>query len=186
MALAEAILVCLTEGDQSGYDVAKTFQTSIGFFWSTDHQRIYRELKKLLEQGFVEFDEVAQTDKPNKKIYSITQAGENRLLEWSHEISKTAAIKDDMLVKLYALDRFDHQVIKAQILERRGAHEERLAIYRRISTSRYASLQAEDVRSMGKLMSLRLGIRTEESWIAWCDESLSMLESMIERTSSLT
>ena len=31
----------------SGYELAKTFDSSIGFFWKADHQQIYRELSKL-------------------------------------------------------------------------------------------------------------------------------------------
>ena len=33
MALAEAILVCLAEKPLSGYELAKSFDSSIGFFW---------------------------------------------------------------------------------------------------------------------------------------------------------
>jgi len=40
VALADAILACLTEHPMTGYEVAKTFESSIGFFWKTDHQQI--------------------------------------------------------------------------------------------------------------------------------------------------
>ena len=53
MALAEAILVCLTERPMSGYDLAKNFDASIGFFWRASHQQIYRELGRLREKGYV-------------------------------------------------------------------------------------------------------------------------------------
>ena len=49
MALGDAILACLTERPMTGYELAKTFDTSMGFFWKTDHQQIYRELSKLRE-----------------------------------------------------------------------------------------------------------------------------------------
>ena len=51
MALGDAILACLTERPMTGYELAKTFDTSIGFFWKADHQQIYRELSKLRERG---------------------------------------------------------------------------------------------------------------------------------------
>ena len=44
MALGDAILACLTEHPMTGYELAKTFDSSIGFFWKADHQQIYREL----------------------------------------------------------------------------------------------------------------------------------------------
>ena len=46
MALGDAILACLTEHPMTGYELAKTFDASIGFFWKADHQQIYRELSR--------------------------------------------------------------------------------------------------------------------------------------------
>src|SRR3984893_14430046 len=47
VALGDAILVCLTERPMTGYELAKTFDASIGYFWRADHQQIYRELARL-------------------------------------------------------------------------------------------------------------------------------------------
>jgi DNA-binding PadR family transcriptional regulator len=58
MALADAILACLTERPMTGYELAKTFDASIGFFWKADHQQIYRELSKLRDRGHVQAREV--------------------------------------------------------------------------------------------------------------------------------
>ena len=69
--MGEAILTCLVEQPMSGYDLARSFQTSIGFFWKADHQMIYRELAKLRERGWVEGHEVIQSGVPNKFVYAI-------------------------------------------------------------------------------------------------------------------
>jgi hypothetical protein len=34
LALGDAILACLTERPMTGYELAKTFDASIGFFWN--------------------------------------------------------------------------------------------------------------------------------------------------------
>ena len=83
MALAEAILVCLTERSMSGYDLAKNFDASIGFFWRASHQQIYRELGRLREKGFVISEEVSQKGKPNRIIHTITPTGQKALRAWS-------------------------------------------------------------------------------------------------------
>ena len=54
VALGDAILACLTERPMTGYELAKTFDSSIGFFWKADHQQIYRELSKLRDRGHVQ------------------------------------------------------------------------------------------------------------------------------------
>ena len=46
MALEHAILVSLTERAGSGYELARRFDRSIGFFWAATHQQIYRVLKR--------------------------------------------------------------------------------------------------------------------------------------------
>jgi len=70
MALSEAILVCLTERPMSGYDLAKNFDASIGFFWRASHQQIYRELGKLREKGYVKSEEIRQVGKPNRIVHT--------------------------------------------------------------------------------------------------------------------
>src|SRR5215470_1172874 len=75
VALGDAILVCLTERPMTGYELAKTFDSSIGFFWKADHQQIYRELTRLRDKGHVQAREVVQSGKPNKLVYTLTVEG---------------------------------------------------------------------------------------------------------------
>ena len=44
MSLAHAVLTSLIEKSSSGYDLARRFDKSIGYFWHATHQQIYREL----------------------------------------------------------------------------------------------------------------------------------------------
>ena len=75
MALGDAILACLTERPMTGYELAKTFDSSIGFFWKADHQQIYRELSRLRDRGHIQGREVVQSGKPNKMVYTLTPEG---------------------------------------------------------------------------------------------------------------
>lgn len=47
MALDHAILVSLLERPGSGYELARRFERSIGYFWTATHQQIYRVLKRM-------------------------------------------------------------------------------------------------------------------------------------------
>ena len=107
MALGDAILACLTERPMTGYELAKTFDSSIGFFWKADHQQIYRELSKLRDRGHVQAREVVQSGKPNKLVYTLTSEGKAAFRHWAARPSMPASIKDDLLVRLYALDSVD-------------------------------------------------------------------------------
>src|ERR1700748_2755326 len=104
MALADAILACLTERPMTGYELAKTFDASIGFFWKADHQQIYRALSKPRERGHIQGHAAVQSGKPNKLVYTLTSEGRAALRHWAAKPSSPPSIKDDLLVRLCALD----------------------------------------------------------------------------------
>ena len=112
MALGDAILACLTERPMTGYELAKTFDASIGFFWKADHQQIYRELSRLRDRGHIQGREVVQSGKPNKLVYTLTPEGRAALRHWAARPSSPPSIKDDLLVRLYALDSVDIEPLR--------------------------------------------------------------------------
>lgn len=82
MSLESAILGFLNYHPYSGYDLKKIFDTSIRHFWPADQSQIYRTLARLTEQGFAEMEKVPQEDRPDRKVYHITEAGRAELLKW--------------------------------------------------------------------------------------------------------
>jgi DNA-binding PadR family transcriptional regulator len=174
MALLDAILVLLTEQPMSGYDLAKSFDASIGFFWTADHQQIYRELARLKEKGHVEVREVIQSGRPNKLIYTITQSGLATLKTWSQRPSAPAPIKDDLLVRLYALEHVDIGALRTQLAQRLDLHTDRLHRFQMI-LKRHFSADAMSLSQTGRLLGLRMGLRYEQGCIEWCQEALQSL-----------
>ena len=160
MALAEAILVCLTERPMSGYDLAKNFDASIGFFWRASHQQIYRELGKLRDKGFVESREITQNGKPNRIVHTITNTGRKALSVWSTKPSRMPSIKDDLLVKFYALGDVDLDALKDQLTIRVEQHQTKLSKFHRIK-ERYYNNAEMSINQKGKLIALEMGIEDE-------------------------
>jgi len=174
VALGDAILVCLTERPMTGYELAKTFDSSIGFFWKADHQQIYRELTKLRERGHVQGREVVQSGKPNKLVYRLTAEGKAALRHWAARPSTPPSIKDDMLVRLCALDAVDMEPMRADLMARLEYHRDRLARYERVLKKRFPQ-GAQNLADTGKLLGLRLGLRHERAVVEWCEEALDTL-----------
>src|SRR5687768_10605550 len=102
MALEHALLVSLTERAGSGYELARRFDKSIGYFWSATHQQIYRVLKRMEESGWVDGEAVAQDGKPDKKVYSVNAAGRAELARWIAEPSSTDLPRSEFGVKTRA------------------------------------------------------------------------------------
>ena len=103
MSLAYAIMTALTEDELTGYELAKSFDTSLGFFWHASHQQIYRELKILSQKGWVHSRSVAQARRPDKTLYELTALGLEELHAWVESSSKVRPAKDELLIKLYNL-----------------------------------------------------------------------------------
>ena len=176
MALGDAILVCLTERPMTGYELAKTFDASIGFFWRADHQQIYRELARLRDRGHVQGREVVQSGKPNKLVYTLTPEGKAALRHWAARPSSPTSIKDDLLVRLYALDSVDIDPLRADLMARLEYHRDRYSRFEHILRKRFPD-GAVSTADTGKLLVLRMGLRHERAVAEWCEEALLTLSA---------
>ncbi len=160
----------------TGYELAKTFDTSIGFFWKANHQQIYRELTRLRDRGHILGREVVQSGKPNKLVYSLTGEGRAALKQWSVRPSMPSSIKDDLLVRFYALDSIDIEPMRADLMARLEYHRDRLARYERILQKRFPQGAASPA-DIGRLLLLRMGLRHERAVSEWCEEALQTLSA---------
>jgi len=82
MSLKHAILGFLEFQPRSGYDLKKEFERSVAHFWPAQHSQIYGTLARLQDGGLVTVELVPQTGKPDRKVYTITSAGEHELRAW--------------------------------------------------------------------------------------------------------
>jgi DNA-binding PadR family transcriptional regulator len=177
LALGDAILACLTERPMTGYELAKTFDTSIGFFWKADHQQIYRELTRLRDRGHIQGREVVQSGKPNKLVYTLTPEGRAALRHWGARPSVPPSIKDDLLVRLYALDCVDLEPLRTDLMARLEHHRDRCARYERLLHKRFPDGTAS-LADTGKLLGLRIGLRHERTVAEWCEEAIDALSAL--------
>jgi DNA-binding PadR family transcriptional regulator len=176
VALGDAILVCLTERPMTGYELAKTFDTSIGFFWRADHQQIYRELARLRDRGHIQGREVVQSGKPNKLVYTLTSEGRAALRHWAARPSSPSSIKDDLLVRLYALESVDIDSLRADLMARLEYHRDRLSRFEHILDSRFPH-GAASLADTGRLLVLHMGLRYEHAVAEWCEQALQTLSA---------
>lgn len=180
MALAHAILTAVSHRPLSGYDLAKAFRTSTGFFWRASRQQIYGELRRLEEKKLVEGTRHAQERYPDKTAWAITEAGVAALRDWLGTPTKAASIKEELLVKMYALEHADLPSLLRQLAERRTYHDERLTLFKTIETKLAPSADV-DLRSAGRLLGARSGVHYEQAMRDWCDEAVARVSVLIAR-----
>ncbi|MFF1697563.1 PadR family transcriptional regulator [Streptomyces sp. NPDC058257] len=183
MALEHAILVSLLEQPGSGYELARRFERSIGYFWTATHQQIYRVLKRMESDGWIDAREVPQQARPDKKEYSVAALGRSVLSRWLHEPIEPESVRHELAVKIRGA-AFDDPVALIREVERhRQAHADRLARYlageRRDFTGSDAS--APTTPDAGRELQhvvLRGGIAYERMTLAWLDDVLDTLHRL--------
>lgn len=175
MALAHAILACLVHSPCSGYDLAKQFDGSVGYFWSASHQQIYRELSKLEAQNWITAETITQAGRPDKKLYHVTDIGEEQLVAWIAEACEPMQIKDDLLVKMFAGYVVSPQILREEIERHRQVHVDKLSEYKDLEQRYFQNPPALLPKAKFQYLTLRRGILYETEWLAWCDEAIALL-----------
>jgi hypothetical protein len=99
------------------------------------------------------------------------------LRHWAARPSVPASIKDDLLVRLYALDSVDIEPLRTDLMARLEHHRDRCSRYERILHKRFPQGIASPA-DLGKLLSLRLGVRHEQAVVEWCEEALEALSAL--------
>ena len=97
----EVLLGLLTIEPMSGYDLGQTIRGSIGHFWNESYGQIYPNLKKLAADGLVSAKTEKQKGKPERRIYSITREGRERLTNWLAVPPQAEVPRNELLLKLF-------------------------------------------------------------------------------------
>ncbi|HEY4454385.1 MAG TPA: PadR family transcriptional regulator [Pseudonocardiaceae bacterium] len=179
MALRDAILAALLEGESSGYDLAKDFDASVANFWSATPQQLYRELEKMTEDGLVAARIVAQERRPNKRMFALTKAGRAVLRDYTARSPKPTAVRDELLVQVQAVEAGDADAVLAAVRERQQLAETKLKRYERLR-ERLLSGRSEaeflaTAERVGPYLTLARGISFEQENIRWCGFALDVL-----------
>lgn len=82
MSLQYAILGLLNYDSMTGYDIKKMFDEAINNFWAASISQIYRELGTLEGKGYLTSAIQQQDDRPDRRIYSITDSGKAEFKWW--------------------------------------------------------------------------------------------------------
>lgn len=182
MSLRHAVLAALLEGEASGYELAKRFDVSVADFWSATPQQLYRDLERLEVDGLVEARVVEQHRRPNKRVFTLTAAGRDELRSFTREPARPAAIRDEFLVKLTAVDDGDPAAMIVTVRSRLARSRERLERYDRLRDKLLAGRSEEqflrESPRIGPFLTLMAGRLYEQQNIAW---STTVLEALTQR-----
>jgi DNA-binding PadR family transcriptional regulator len=183
MALRNAVMAALLEGEASGYDLAKGFEVSVANFWMATPQQLYRELERMEKEGLVSARVVQQERRPNKRLFSLTEAGLAVLRAYVGESpARPLALRDELMVKVQCVDLADaaqFEAVRAAVAERRERSAAKLARYLRMQERMLAGRDEDaylaTAERIGPYLTLQGGIAFERANLHWCDIALSRL-----------
>lgn len=178
MALQHAILASLCEQSGSGYELARRFDRSIGYFWTASHQQIYKTLRSMEGDGWVCVTLVEQHGRPDKKVYTVSDAGRGELARWICEpitgSTRGGSVADnrtrDLAVKVRAAVHGDVGAVRDQVDALLTERSELLDTYRGYEKRQFPDPAALSGSALHQYLVLRGGIRAEESAIEWLSE----------------
>jgi PadR family transcriptional regulator AphA len=167
-AVTPVVLGLLALSPRSGYDIKTVVDRSTRFFWAASYGQIYPELKRLEEEGLVEGE-----DQPNggrsRRVYKLTAAGHEALVEWLLGTTTTVELRDESLLRLFFADALSREQALNLLEGRKRGHEEYLEVLRAI-----AALPGGPDPTFVDLV-LHWGIDFNEWGAKWCEEQLQRL-----------
>ncbi|MBC8077747.1 MAG: PadR family transcriptional regulator [Chloroflexales bacterium] len=170
--LSYALLGLLARNPCSGYDLARLMQQRVNNFWHARHSQIYPTLAQLEAQGLVSHERVEQEDRPDKKLFSITEAGQAALQSWVQSPTALTPRRDELLLKAYSIWLADPQVAAALLRDHAELHREQMAHYEEklaYLEQTYADQKTWPNPLFCSLAVIRCGIGQERAYAEWCE-----------------
>jgi PadR family transcriptional regulator, regulatory protein AphA len=179
MSLEYAILGFLSYKPFTGYELKKVFDNSIQHFWPADQSQIYRTLAKLSDRGLVDMEVVAQADRPDRKLYHITPAGQEALLDWiktpfPEEDSRSAA-----LIQVFFSGKLTDDEIIAKFEDYAAGIRQRLANYRQLPLQSETPSDGPGLQRAAFywLLTLELGIKSAQLQLEWAESVIQRIRN---------
>jgi PadR family transcriptional regulator, regulatory protein AphA len=179
MSLDYAILGFLNYHPYTGYDLKKIFDTSVHHFWSADQSQIYRTLARLTDAGMVRMEKQPQEDRPDRKVYHITEQGRAALLKWLAGPPPMEAPRSASLIQVF----FAAQLSDEEIL----AKFEGFAALMRMLLERYDQVPdqitpyQEEIHSPREhffwMLTLENGVRNMRANLEWAESVIARIQA---------
>lgn len=177
MSLEHAILGFLNYAPMTGYELKKAFDASVRHFWPADQAQIYRTLRELAERGLVTVEVVPQEDRPNRKVYHITDAGREELHRWLRAPSAPEDPRVPLLVKVFFAGQLENDEAIALLEAYAEGLRARLNAYAQIpqASAYYAELVNSPREVFFWALTLDYGTRLTRAALEWAEEAIRHL-----------
>jgi len=172
--LKYAILGLLNQKSMTGYDLSQQFESTLCEFWSAKHSQIYPELKKLTQEGMIEYHIEVTGNVLEKKMYSITKEGKEDFLQWlEKEEPMQATPKEVFRLRLFFLNNVKETerifLLNRQLIQ----HKKRLE-HLKNNQRKFSGVPDRNADEFGDYLVLMGAIMREETTCEWLNKCISL------------
>jgi len=179
MSLKHALLGFINYGPMTGYELKKFFDTSVAHFWNAELSQIYPALKSMESEGLVEMQVEVQEDRPNRKVYSITDQGRRELVHWLAQPAEREQVREPILIKVF----FGSSLSKLQLLGvlRSSADDIRSMVTYLQHANTFVDKFVESIGLQHEALFWQLtidaGLKIHSAELAWAEEAIEKIEA---------
>ena len=163
------LLALLAKEPAHGYELKQALEQTFGSAYpSPNIGQIYVTLQRLARDGLVRCEDVVQTNRPNKRVYELTGAGQAALADWVETPSDGAHVRDQFFMKL-VLAPMAGTADRMALINKQRRHY--LNLMRGLS--KLASATSRDDRVARLLIEgAMLHLQADLDWLERCQEEL--------------
>lgn len=170
MSLRAVLLITLQREPGTGYDILQRFKAGLAHVWQASHQQLYRELDRMRGDGLLTCETVSQDERPDRKVYQLTEMGLQALDAWLAEPLAASPVRQPLFAKFFAWERWPTYARREELTILREQLKQRLKTYGAIEREWFSDPQALTPSQRAPWHTLRLGQRLTETWMEWIDE----------------
>jgi DNA-binding PadR family transcriptional regulator len=153
-------------------------------FWPAKHSQIYPLLANLEKEQQLTYELVSQSDKPDKKVYSITDKGIDSLRTWLTEPASDPVMRDELMLKAYCISLVKPDISRKLFLARLEHYrtkivriEDRIRQIQQMGGLRENEFPSFDSPLIGAYILLNKALMSSRTNIQWCEWVLSAIPS---------
>jgi DNA-binding PadR family transcriptional regulator len=169
MSLRHALLGLLNSGPASGYDLMRTFNSTLSAVWPATQSQVYTDLNRLAGAGLIR---VAAEGPRGRKSYEITDEGRAELRHWLLEVAPDGYRRNDALLRVFLLGAVSPAEARGFLKQR---HEIARGLRKGLEERDASTDWGDDPLSVYGRLTLEWGKRfmaMQEEWSAWAADQL--------------
>jgi len=183
LSLGNALLGLLNYRSMTGYDLKKTFDDTIDFFWSAQMSQIYRELNTLEEKGLVQSKIEPQEKRPDRKVYQLTEKGREAFLGWLTKFPNRLSHqkRSRFLMRIFFSSRIKLEELSFEIKRYKKEKEKQIKYLDKVKQliREYSKDEKYKEEIFYWDIILDKGYRVNRAEIEWAERSMELIKEKI-------